>query len=290
MATASGGKGKGEVQRIAARLRMEMSDGTYDVGDAFPTQRELAIRFDVARDTIQRVWRDLVSEGWIEPKQGSGTKVIKVSRVHSDEALGPGALGALIAEAFEVEDVTLDVFSLTAETLSGHLASQVTRVQQGEIAPRSIKVRLVLPSEHMPLPYPRPKSGANDGQLVEDLRQMSRQQIEVNRMSFDRLRRNRLVSEVSWEVRRVPLAPPVKLYLLNGTTALQAFYKIVERVIDQDDGSELRTIDVLGVQAQLLQHVKDANPESLGSAFVTEAQDWFDSVWDRLTEQRPEAG
>ncbi|MCX5200360.1 GntR family transcriptional regulator [Streptomyces sp. NBC_00237] len=283
MTSPPGADGGGEVfRRVAAALRNAMSDGTYTTGSLLPTQRELAERFEVSKDTIRRVMKELASEGWIEARQGSGTRVIKVQRIHTDEEAGPGLLRTVVREAFGAEDVTLDVFSLTAETLSGHLTEQVQRVREGEIAPRSITVRLLLPDEQMTMPYPSPKDGSGDDRLAVRMHELSSLHSQLIKTNLEGLRRERLVPEMSWEIRRVRLTPHSKLYLFNGTIALQGYYKIVERRIELADGEELDTIDVLGLRAVLFRYVKDGNPNSQGSVFFTDSQEWFDSVWDLL--------
>ncbi|GAA3488660.1 winged helix-turn-helix domain-containing protein [Streptomyces cremeus] len=283
MTNPSGGDGGGEVfRRVAAQLRTAMSDGTYTVGSLLPPQRELAERFGVAKDTIRRVMNELASEGWIEGRVGSGTRVVKVQRVHPGQSGGPGLLRTVVGETFAADHVTMDVFSLTAETLSGHLAEQVRRVREGEISPSSIKVRLLLPDAQMQMPYPSPKDGPGDARLAARMHELSALHSELIRTSLEGLRRERLVAEVSEEIRRVPLTPHAKLYLFNGTTALQGYYKIVERRIELADGEELDTIDVLGLRAMLFRYVKDGDPASLGSVFVADSQEWFDSVWDLL--------
>ncbi|MFJ2739373.1 GntR family transcriptional regulator [Streptomyces sp. NPDC087440] len=280
MATASGNEG-GEYLRVARALRTAMSDGTYGVGSSLPPQRVLATRFNVSRDTVQRALRELTSEGWIEARQGSGTRVVQVQRVHSAVS-GMGVLRALIDEAFRAEEVTLDAFSLTAETLSGYLNEQVARVHEGEISPRRITVRLLLPAEDVDMPYPRSKGGPEDKRLTTTLHEMSRVSSELIRGILLGLRRERLVQEVEVEIRRVPLTPHAKLYILNGTVALQAFYEVIERTKEMDAGEELDAIDVVGLQAPLFEYVKDRDPTSHGSRFVEVSQRWFDSVWELL--------
>ncbi|MFI0983390.1 winged helix-turn-helix domain-containing protein [Streptomyces sp. NPDC021093] len=282
MTSAAGSEGGGEAfQRVAAALRTAMSDGTYTVGSLLPPQRELAERFEVSRDTIQRVLRELVSEGWIETRQGSGTKVVMVQRIHSAKP-GPGLLQTVVNQAFVAEEVTLDVFSLTAETLSTHLSAQVKRVREAEIRPRRIAIRLLLPDEGMKLPYPSPKDGSEDERLARRMHELSSLHSQLIVFNMEGLRRERLVPEVSVEIKRVPMAPHFKLYLFNGTIALQGYYKIVERRIELPEGEQLDTIDVLGLKAALFSYVKDADIRSLGSLFVAESQEWFDSVWDLL--------
>ncbi|MFE4603521.1 winged helix-turn-helix domain-containing protein, partial [Kitasatospora indigofera] len=55
-----------ETWRVAEELRARLADGTYPVGSLIPPQRELADRFHVSRDTVQRALKELAGEGWIE--------------------------------------------------------------------------------------------------------------------------------------------------------------------------------------------------------------------------------
>ncbi|MEU8891341.1 GntR family transcriptional regulator [Streptomyces sp. NPDC048442] len=283
MTSATGGDRGGEAfRRVLGALHTAMSDGTYAVGSQLPSQRVLAERYEVSRDTIQRVVRELVIEGYIETRQGSGTKVIMAQRTHSLEP-GPGLLQTVVDQAFEAEEVILDVFSLTSETLSTHLSAQVRRVREGEIRPSRIAIRLLLPREDMRMPYPSPKDRSQDDRLARRMHELSSLHSQLIEVNLEGLRRDRLVPEVSVEIKRVPLTPHSKLYLFNRTIALQGYYKIVERRIELDDGEELDTIDVLGLRAALFRYEKDANdPESVGSLFVDASQEWFDSLWDLL--------
>jgi DNA-binding transcriptional regulator YhcF (GntR family) len=117
----SGDGGGREFERVLDALRTHLTDGTYQVGDRLPTQRELADRFDVSRDTVQRVLRALVTEGWIESRPGSGSRVIKAQRIQITTARraksGPMKLGPMIGEAFDEPEVALDVHTLTSQSL-----------------------------------------------------------------------------------------------------------------------------------------------------------------------------
>ncbi|WLW52219.1 GntR family transcriptional regulator [Streptomyces sp. YU58] len=42
--------------------------------------------FGVSRDTVQRVIRELRDEGWIETRQGSGSRVVRTQVVHSPKS------------------------------------------------------------------------------------------------------------------------------------------------------------------------------------------------------------
>ena len=81
-----GDGGGREFERVLNALRARLTDGTYEIGERLPTQRELADHFSVSRDTVQRVLKALAGEEWIESRQGSGTRVIKTQRIQSPTA------------------------------------------------------------------------------------------------------------------------------------------------------------------------------------------------------------
>lgn len=280
----SGGK---EFQRVLDELRTRLSDGTYRVGSRLATQRSLAEEFDVSRDTVQRVLRILTTEGWIQARQGSGARVIKVPKVHSTSPAGGRVhLGELIDRTFEQPEVTLDVFTLTSESLDAHLRLQAARIHAEEIRPERIAVRLLLPSESLDLPYPRAKGAPEDLRLQERLRSITRAHTQSLRRVLRELRSEGLVPSVEVEIRRVQMAPIFKLYLLNGTAALFFPYEVMERPIPLDDGEEIDAVDVRGLGSDLIHYAKEdgAGPQSQGSLFVRSMESWFKSCWDLLAE------
>jgi DNA-binding transcriptional regulator YhcF (GntR family) len=154
-----------------------ISDGSYPWDSFLPAQRDLAEEFGVSRDTVQRAFRELSSEGWIESRQGVGSRVIGRQRIHtpasSRRPFRRVTLGSILGQAFERVDVTLDVFTLTSESLEAHIRLQAERIRIGEIAPQRIAPRLLLPSEDLLLPYPRVTGDPDDLRLQERLRESS---------------------------------------------------------------------------------------------------------------------
>lgn len=276
--------------RVAGVLHARISDGTYPLGTLLPPQRELAEEFGVSRDTVQRALRDLTNGGWITSRQGSGSRVSRVVKPQRAPARPPSGatpgwastLGPIISQAFEQPEVTLDVYTLTSESLDMHIRIQEERIRTGEIAPQRITMRMLLPSEDLVVPYPRAKGDPNDPRLRDRLHSLTRRHTASVRRVLRALELENLVSSVGLEIRHVDLTPAFKLYLLNGTDALQALYEPVERLIELDDGSEVLAVDVLGFGAALTHYVRDDDPDSTGSVFVTSSQAWFDSVWSLL--------
>ncbi len=106
--------------------------------------------------------RELANEGWIESRRGSGSRVKKVQRIQSSTAKatrlrGQVTLAPFISEAFERPEVTLDVYTLTSESLDAHIRLQSERIRGGFISPQRITLRMLLPDPSLPLPYPRVK-------------------------------------------------------------------------------------------------------------------------------------
>lgn len=148
------GGGGTEFERVLETLRARIADGIYPPGSRLPTQRDLAEELAVSRDTVQRVIRELNSEGWIKSRQGSGSLVVG-SLIHWEATPRVRAsLGTFIARAFAQPIVRLDVFTLTSESLDAHIRLQAERIRLGEAQPERIELRLLLPSESLELPYP----------------------------------------------------------------------------------------------------------------------------------------
>jgi hypothetical protein len=194
-------------------------------------------------------------------------------------------MGEFISRAFEQPEVTLDVFTFTAESLDLHLRLQTDRIRGGMIAPERIALRVLLPSQDVSLPYPRAKDDPDDPRLQERLQEIKRRHIaSLRRHALRDLCAEALVPSVSLEVRHTLLTPVFKLYLLSGTEALFAPYEVVQRHVCLDDGNEIEAIDVLGLGAPLTRHISDGDPDSQGSVFVASMQSWFDSVWNLLSQ------
>ena len=285
----SGDGGGREFHRVADDLRARMANGTYPLRSFLPSQRDLAEEYGVSRDTVQRVLRELAGEGWIESRQGSGSRVVKKQRIQSSVPKATrqrqgATLGPLLSEAFEQPEVTLDVYTLTSESLDAHVRLQAERIHRGSIAPQHIGLRMILPAEDLDLPYPRVKDDRDDPRLRDRLHDITTRHTESLRGVLKDLKIERLVPSVDVQIRHAPLAPAFKLYLFNGTEALHGPYEVIERQIELDSGEEITAYDVLGLGATLTHHVKDADADSPGTVFVDTWQSWFDSVWGHLAE------
>lgn len=285
----TGDGGGKEFRRVLDELRNRMVNGQYALGSSLPAQRLLAEEFDVSRDTVQRVLKTLASEGWVESRQGSGSRVVKTQRIQpavlQSAKPRPMALGPIISKAFGRAEVSLDVFTLTGESLDLHVRLQAERIRTDPgSAPQRVAVRVLVPSEEVELPFPRSKDDPSDRRPVERVWDIARRSASSLRYVLDSLRVEKLVPEVSLEIRHTRVVPTFKFYLLNSSEALFGLYQVVERPIVLDDGEELTAVDVEGIGANLMHYERDAAPDSPGSFFVDSMQTYFDSVWTLLSE------
>ncbi|MYX35063.1 GntR family transcriptional regulator [Streptomyces sp. SID8377] len=275
---------------ISQVLRGEIRSGLYRVGSQIPTQQSLARRFAVSRVTVQRALEELRSEGFIDSQRGRGSYVLSnVPRPRETTSRSlPGTSGVALAKhintAFEAPRVTLDVFSLTTESLNAALALPLLRVRGGEIRPESVRVRILLPNLEGPLAVPRRVGDPEDDLPLKRLRELVRNHTGTLVSSIVALSDLGLVSDVSVEVKSVAATPLTKVYLINETESLHGFYSVVERPVLYR-GEEMRIYDFLGLGSMLFHcSAAAAGPDSYDSAFVEQSKAWFESLWSTIAQ------
>ncbi|MCM2427049.1 GntR family transcriptional regulator [Streptomyces sp. RKAG337] len=276
-------------RRIAAELRAEMDSGALAAGDQIPTQEALSRRFKVSRATVQRALDDLRQDDYIDSQRGRGSYVQGAGvRTGPRQRPGPGPAGVELAEhldaAFQEPRITVDSFSLTAETLNSAIQGPLRRIQAGEIAPESIAIRLLVPEPAARLAVPRLVNDPEDGRPLERLRQLAQNQVGGLQSSFHRLADLGLVVDASIEIRTVSVTPFHKLYLINGSETLFGYYKIVEHPVSYR-GVDMEIYDTLGLGATLFHYSSAGDtPDPYSAEYVRQSQDWFDSVWSTIAE------
>ncbi|MFF5519255.1 GntR family transcriptional regulator [Streptomyces coeruleorubidus] len=272
--------------QVAELLRKRIADETYPVGSALPAGRELAPGLGVSRDTLRRVLNQLADEGLLEIRHGSGSYVraapAEPTKVVVDEAPAQPALGSWIDRAFqETGEVSLDVFTLTSETLYGHLKRQAERIiVEKKAPPRALRIRMLVPSEDHPLAYPRAVD-PNDARIHRRWRTMARRYArEMGQLVAQFEERG---VDARLEVKRVPLTPTFKLYVLNEQHVLYGMY-LPERTditLDDEEETQVEAVDVLGAFSKLHYfHSRSVDPREV--ALFEEKRDWFQSAWSVL--------
>jgi GntR family transcriptional regulator / MocR family aminotransferase len=70
---------RGKRTGIEQALREAISEGRLRAGDRLPSTRSLAAELGAARGTVADAYQQLVAEGWLQARQGSGTVVADVA-------------------------------------------------------------------------------------------------------------------------------------------------------------------------------------------------------------------
>ena len=71
-------------KQVSDKLEAMIENGTYQVGDRFPTEPELMEMFSVSRNTVREAVQSLTWSGLLEVKQGDGTYVRSGSRFYAN--------------------------------------------------------------------------------------------------------------------------------------------------------------------------------------------------------------
>ena len=270
---------KTEVQRVADAVCYwcERLGG----GAPLPSQGELAEQFNVSRDTVQKALKLLQEEGLIDSIRGSGTFVAGTApdgNAGDDELeLAILALGPHLDQALQTSAVTIDYFGFTAETLAKELTPKLVRMWLGSTAPESLRIRLLLPDlEHLGIP--RAVEDPGDPRPLDRLRGIASRSIDALTQSVEELRSRQSECDASLEIRTVPTAPEVKLYLINDDLALRGWYRVHRSrvLVPQQSGpgmEELEIFDFMGLDAALIHQRPRA---------ATESREWFESLWSTI--------
>ncbi|MER6284780.1 winged helix-turn-helix domain-containing protein [Streptomyces sviceus] len=268
-------------QEIADTLRERIRTGDLKAGDRLPTQAELAEEFGVERGAVRQALRALQEDGLLSNvSKGSPPRIAERIPVTDKPQPTMVALAPRLAEAFTAPHVRIDAACLTAETLMVALGEPLRLIHEGSISPLSIDVRILLPSREITLAFPVPVEGPEDGNPVHERWLTQRNaQGHVLRHNLQSLRSSHGI-DVNVSFRALPFTPPVKLYLLNGTEALIAYYMVTRRE-ELSDSGPLDMYDVLGSASLLFSFDKNAGQRD--AAFVEQSQKWFNALWETIT-------
>ncbi|MEV7739041.1 GntR family transcriptional regulator [Streptomyces sp. NPDC088921] len=268
-------------QEIADTLRERIRGGDLRAGDRLPTQAELAEEFGVERGAVRQALRALQQDGLLSNvSKGSPPRIAEVPVTQGGPQPTMVALAPRLADAFAGPQVRIDAACLTAETLMVALSEPVRLIHEGRIHPESIDVRILLPSRDINLAFPVPVEAPDDDNPVHQRwLEMRNAQGHVLRHNLRSLRSSHGI-DVKVRFRALPFTPPVKLYVLNETEALIAYYMVTRREELSDSGM-LDMYDVLGTESLLFSFVKGAGERD--AAFVDQSQQWFNALWETIT-------
>jgi len=269
-------------QEIADTLRERIRVGDLKAGDRLPTQAELAEEFGVERGTVRQALRALQEDGLLSNvSKGSPPRIAERTPALTGEPQPTMvALAPRLTEAFAAPHVRIDAACLTAESLMVALSEPVRLIHEGRIHPESIEVRILLPSRDINLAFPVPVEAPDDDNPVHQRwLEMRNAQGHVLRHNLRALSSSHGI-DVKVTFRALPFTPPVKLYLLNESEALIAYYMVARREEATEAGT-LDMYDVLGTESLLFSFEKNTGHRD--ASFVEQSQKWFDALWATIT-------
>ncbi|MFD8233637.1 winged helix-turn-helix domain-containing protein [Streptomyces sp. NPDC059696] len=272
---------------MAEELRARIRSGALRPGERMPTQAQLAHEFQVERGAVRQALRVLQSERLL-------TNVSKGSpaTVASDPAgalTGPQALprpttvalAPRIAKAFEVEHVEIDAVCLTSVSLTLAIGEPLRQIHAGRLKPAKVDVRVLLPSRDIDLAFPVPVEGRGDDWVHERWLAMRNAQGQVLQHNLLALRATHGI-DVHVTFRALPFTPPVKLYLLNGTEALFAYYTLTRREAETDR-AQPALYDAQGTRSMLFAFRQGAGLRD--TTFVEQSHLWFNALWETISSE-----
>ena len=269
-------------QEIADVLRDRIRAGDLKAGDRLPTQADLAEEFGVERGAVRQALRVLQEAGLLtNVSKGSPPRIAEpAAPTHGEPQPTMVGLAPRVAEAFSETDVRIDVVCHTAETLMLAIGETLRQIHEGRLRPRSIVVRILVPSREITLAFPVPVDDTGgDDSVHQRWLSMRNAQGQVLQHNLLALRATHGI-DVKVTFRALPFTPPVKLYLLNGEGALLGYYMLTRR--EEEYGSQtLDMYDALGSQSVLFSFQRQAGLRD--AAFVEESQKWFDALWETIT-------
>ncbi|MFD3437469.1 winged helix-turn-helix domain-containing protein [Streptomyces sp. NPDC058685] len=288
--SALNGTRKPSPHEVADILTERIRTGLLRAGERMPTQETLADEFGVERRAIRQALDLLRDAGLLTAGvRGAPARIAPPSEAEASTEPQQTAAGLRprVMEAFQARHVTIDAICLTAESLNLALADPLQLMRSGQVTPESVTVRLLLPSRDLDLAFPRPAENAADERKVhEHWLSLRNSHGQVLRSSLRALRTTRGIA-VDVTLKALPFTPPVKLYLLNGSEALFAYYTVKKRE-EQIGDTPTVIYDALGSDSLLFAFERAG--EARDDSFVIQSQAWFDGLWGTLASDITLAG
>ncbi|MFE6162916.1 FadR/GntR family transcriptional regulator [Streptomyces sp. NPDC056486] len=274
---------------VADELRARIRSGSLRPGQRMPTQAELADEFGVERGAVREALRTLQGENLLaNVSKGSPATVAEPSGQGASGPCGvkpqPTMVGLAprVTAAFEAPHVEIDALCLTSVSLTMAIGEPLRQIHAGERKPAKVTVRVLLPSRSIDLAFPAPVDSGDDedGHVHRNWLDQRNAQGQVLRHNLLALRASHGI-DVQVSFRALPFTPPVKLYLLNGSEALFAYYTLA-RQSEEIDHEYLEMYDAQGAQSMLFPFHQGAGLRD--TTFVEQSRLWFNALWDTISQ------
>ncbi|MCX4699773.1 GntR family transcriptional regulator [Streptomyces sp. NBC_01373] len=277
-------------REVADELRARIRSGALRPGQRMPTQARLADEFGVERGVVRQALYILQSEHLLTNVSKGSPATVAPDLGLGGMPAGPGAppqpttvaLAPRIAAAFAAPHVEIDALCLTSVSLTLAIGEPLRQIHAGQLKPAKIDVRVLLPSRDIDLAFPVPVEGHGEGAPVRRRWLAHRNaQGQVLKHNLLALRATHGI-DVHVTFRALPFTPPVKLYLLNGTEALFAYYLLMRRA-EEIDHEQLEMYDAEGTRSMLFAFAQGTDLRD--TTFVEQSHLWFNALWETISSE-----
>lgn len=261
--------------QVVSILRAAILTQELQPGERLPSFSELAMHFGVAPMTIQKAIGILRDDGHVVTRQGRGSFV----RQRTERSVG---LRPHVEEAFETGgEVAIDFAGFSGETLHGVIAEPLDKIRAGRLTPSALRIRILLPDLTVPVGLPSLADGSDSPDVRKRAERITQRSTQAILDTVSELSTLGLVESASAQVRTFQTAPLFKLFLINGQEAFFGFYPVLKHSV-AIQGEPVEIFDPMGKDAVLFHYAISDDETAIDSQYVSQAQTWFDSVWDSV--------
>jgi hypothetical protein len=158
------------------------------------------------------------------------------------------------------------------------------KIRSGRHHPRSIRIRALIPDAENPWTMTQCiRARADDPGLWARTHSGLEHHLESLLRSVTELAELGLVQSATAEVRTQPASPLFKLYIINGREAFQGFDPMGEHAVNTE-GNTNSDDEPNSKDTPLFHQEATEDPEAVGSQYMNQANNWFDSIWTNSTE------
>lgn len=258
-------------QQIADAMRAAILRGHLKPGDQLPSQSELVSRYGVARETVKAALRALDREQLIVSRQGSG------SFVRSRRSTTPDVT-EFLKGAYDRPHVKVDYAGWRGETLSKTLPDTLDGLPERARVVKTLRIRLLLTDPRVPPGLPVPIDPQVDSSAVQSaLVKLTDRALSRIRQTAKEIVTTGLMQKAEVHVRVHRLGPIIKLYTINDERSLIGFYPTTEHAMSLE-GRDIPLHHPSGWEATTF----DVNENAQQPSFASQAQAWFESLWNTI--------
>jgi hypothetical protein len=199
-------------------------------------------------------------------------------------AASPISIRPYVEAAFDREHVSIDFFGFSGETLHGVIQEPLDKIRAGQLKPRSLTLRILVPDTSEPMAVPcRSDDLGDDPDFRQRASRIMLRHGQAILDSVEELADLGILESARAEIRIHGCPPLFKLYILNNEEAFFGFYPIRQHVV-QIKGTPHPMFDLMGKEASLFRYTtRDGSPVS--AQYVAQARQWFTTIWETISRE-----